>query len=173
MRVEAHHESKLDLAKTFFQEHSTLSFDSRSEAACAILLEKYAPDWECIKGLTWQIPVGTKHIDFRIGPVFLEYHPIKLAWETVNKDAHDRLCQCLRRAPRDLKQSVLGYLKDELASRYWRERRDVLAASEYRDCQLVVAHSPSDLYQRLFRSFDGAPAEAQFLREFRKLCRKL
>ena len=60
-----------------------IKFDSRSELALGILLEKYFRNFELKSGITCQVPLGNgRHCDFRLSEkVFIEYHPIELVRE--------------------------------------------------------------------------------------------
>lgn len=64
---------------------ASIRFCSASEAACAILLECFVPDFTVQEGISFQIPLTRntrghiRAIDFCIGDVLVEYHPIPKA----------------------------------------------------------------------------------------------
>lgn len=150
-----------------------IHFDSRSEAACAVLLEKYCPGWRCMPGATFQIEINGKFIDFRIGRTFLEYHPIEARREFISADAFRTLTDALRPLPRAQKVEVWAAVKTELAAQYWKRRRHVLDSGGFTDCRLIVADSPADLYRRFFSHLPHRTTEAEFCREFRQLLRSV
>jgi hypothetical protein len=148
-----------------------IQFDSLSEAAIAVLLEKYCKGWECIPGRTFQVEAAGRRIDFMIpsSKIAIEYHPIDFKREFVNSEAHQRLLDALRPFAREAKVEVWKAIRDELASQYWKRRRQALDAAGFNDSRLIVAISPEDLHDRFFSTITRCPNRAGFCAEFRKL----
>ena len=62
-----------------------IQFASYSEAACALANERLIPNWQCISGQTFQVPLLNRSTaDFRIKDTIVEYHPIILEHEFTN-----------------------------------------------------------------------------------------
>ena len=92
-----------------------MSFASKSELAVGLLLEKYIPDFEMIPGKTFQVPLAFgKQCDFRIGHLYLEYHPVNLQFDFKDKQALHELRKGLRHVKKPFKEQIVESFGKEL-----------------------------------------------------------
>lgn len=134
-----------------------MSFSSRSEAACAILLEKYCSNYRAIQGVTCQVEIGGKQLDFRIGDCFVEYHPVMLDRSFISIDALHSLRKALRNVPKDTKFEVYRAVEKELEYQYFKQRRNLLDGSQYRNCELIVCTSEMAFISKVIMRFADRP----------------
>lgn len=143
-------EIRFSFEKTSLPPSNVLVFDSRSEYACAVLLEKYLPGWEAQTRSTFQIPIQNKRIDFRVYDTFVEFHPLKIGHK--------------RRSP--LFQEIEAHAK----TLYYNKRRDLLDQNGYTNYPLIVAYNEKEFYVKVIKEFGSQyPKESVFLNEFQKL----
>lgn len=143
-------EVRFSFEKTSLPSSNILVFDSRSEYACAVLLEKYLPGWEAQTRSTFQIPIDNKRVDFRVGDTFVEFHPLKLGHK--------------RRSP--LFQEIEAHAK----TLYHDKRRALLDQNGYQNYPLIVAYNEREFFVKVIKEFGtGYPRESVFLDEFQKL----
>lgn len=150
-----------------------LNFQSASEYCCAKMLEKYA-GWKGIDGVTFQIPVGRTVFDFRIGDVFLEYHPIFLHHECLTSSLK-RISSAISRLPKQKKIDVLNAIVDELEAQYSKRRGQVLAAHSIYGCmELICVSHPEGFIEDVIKRFcqDRVLKTEDLLLEFRGLQRR-
>jgi hypothetical protein len=147
-----------------------LSFQSRSEYACAKMMGKYM-GWKGIEGVTFQILVGRALYDFRIGDVFIEYHPISLRREFLT-DALAEIMPILQNLKRHDKIAVLESINKELFAQYVKRRGQTLAAHpSYGSMELICANSPEMFFDKVIFRFATmkCPSALELGRDFRKL----
>lgn len=114
-------------------------FDSRSEAVCAIILERYVPNWQINTGTTWQIPLPLgKFADFRINNTIVEFHPIDLKHEMRASEFwkyKQKMAKIHPRYARDFEDQT----KADKCNAYTSQRKELLALSiDLRHCALEV-----------------------------------
>lgn len=153
------------------EENVTISFASKAELACGLLLEKYLPDFELEMRKTFQVPLAFgKHCDFLINAnTYVEYHPVNLHFEFKDRQALRELRNALRHVKKSVKQRIVEAIKDELADRYYRERKHAVDtwASQ---ADLVVCQDPVEFYRKVIKRFGkDVPKEHVFLNEFNEL----
>lgn len=136
-----------------------MTFASRSEAACAVMLERFCSKFRAISGITCQVEIGEsgKQIDFKVGDTFVEYHPIMLDRSFINTDALHSLRVALRRVPKDTKIEVYKAVEAELAYQYFKQRRNLLDGSPYRSCELIVCTDHEQFIDKVVRRFADRP----------------
>jgi len=117
-----------------------VTFESKSEYACAKLLESFTP-WRLEVGKTFQIQLGRCRFDFRVGDTFIEYHPINLKHEFLT-DCFKEMLSILSHVNKGKREAFFETLSDEFAAQYFRRRSQILAASEYKHCNLLVVTDP-------------------------------
>lgn len=131
-----------------------IGYASRSERACAALLEKYVVGWKPLARITVQIPIGLgdKHCDFKIDNLFIEYHPICLRWSFHSDEAFNDFEKALRRLPRETKKAIRLAIKKECAAAYDSERWWALKRSPtYNDHHLICVHSPTEFCKAIIK----------------------
>lgn len=112
-----------------------LPFQSRSEYACAKMLEKYC-GWEGHAGVTFQVPAGRGAIDFRVDSHLIEYHPINLHREPLT-DMYQRMGKAMRNFSKEAKAEVYSAVADELQAQYIKRRSQLVSAvPELKNCEL-------------------------------------
>lgn len=153
-------------------------FSSLSEAAIALVLEEFVPDFRVAPGVTYQVPLGQgRTVDFAIGETFIEYHPIRMPQHSRRKiSRRSRLANPRpRRSGRSSYAGPHDYYHSEqrrmLAQRYYSKRRRAIDQnSALRGIELIVATSREEFYVLVFRRFAGpaAPTLDHFLALFWK-----
>jgi hypothetical protein len=153
------------------QQTDKLQFASKSEMATGLLLERYIPGFELIPGKTFQVPIGLgKHCDFKVGNIFLEYHPVNLHFEFYDKQALRQFRTAMRHVPKNAKRQIVEALKDELGERYYRNRKQVVDMWITSQNEFVVVQDPVELYRQVIKPHGrDVPKEHKFLAEFDKL----
>lgn len=148
-----------------------LRFDSRSEYACGVLLERYVSGFELVMSETLQVSVGFgKLIDFRVCGVFVEYHPTNIHHEFDNRGALRNLLDATRRLKEHQRNQILDAVRDELHEKYCRRRKFLLEATIGKDAELIVVRSPDEFYAAVIKRFAVEfPQLKEFRREFHRL----
>jgi|GEM_PF-2584584 len=152
----------------------SLTFASKSEAVCGLMLEKYVPNFELVPGETFQIGVGSKRFDFKIDGVFIEFHPVQLRNDFTSQQAYQNLQAALGRFAEWQRNELNDILRDEFGGQYAKRRRDILNCFEAtRNAELIICHDREDFARRVLRRFSGPgiPSEAKLLAEFETLYR--
>ena len=156
----------------YVKEDGSIKFDSRSEAACVAVLEKYVPGWRCVVGDTYEVPIGidSRRCDFRIGDCFIEYHPIDLRHEFISSDSFREVMAVLKKNNRHQLERIIGALKKEFEAQYFRFRRAVIdERPEHRNHELLVCISPSDFYNKVIRRYAlQLPTKQDFFRDWNR-----
>lgn len=150
----------------------SLTFASRAEYACGVLLEKYIPGFELETNKTFQVNVGFgKTIDFVVNNVFVEFHPISLHREFDNRVALRHLLHSLKHVKQSTRQDIAEAIADEMAEKYYRRRRFLVTVHAGADKELIVAHDKRQFYRYVIRRFGkDFPTEDVFCNEFNRLC---
>lgn len=162
-----------NLSQASFRERE-LTFGSRSEAACAILLERYT-GWRAVHGVTCQVPAGPKRIDFYLPEhrLFLEFHPIK-RYDWQSSEASRLYGEHFRKLSLNQQRASWEAVKAEFAERYYKERRLVLNLTGMKDEGLSVVASANDFYRQVLRGvFDVRLSEREFLKEWASVINSL
>ncbi len=149
-----------------------LSFSSKSEAVCGILMEKYIPGFKLVAGETFQIPVGPKKIDFKVNNAFVEFHPVQLRYEFTSQEAYRRFQEILGRLPCWERDGLGKLMRQEFADQYTKGRRNILNCFEHtKSCDLIVCTNEREFIERVIRRFGGknTPSVAKLLDEFNEL----
>jgi hypothetical protein len=155
-------------------------FDSQSEAAVGILLEKYLHGYRIDRHRTYQVPVAGKKIDFRLGEYagqihYIEYHPIVLGRPGCRHDFrsdedaylyHARYTQ----ADRNQQAKLFTATRQQLSKDY-KESRAALVASLDEGAVLHHVKDVDQLYTVLktMSGAEGLPSRPQFRIEFAKI----
>lgn len=145
-----------------------ITFDSRSELAIGILLEKYIEGFKLIPGETIQIPIG-KHCycDFRVKDRFFEYHPINIRHECGKEFARDVERSFLKLS---LEQAYFAKLKlqEQLKKEYFDRRLYLIQTSFGKEAKLVVCVNPEEVWEYVFQKYaKGKVKLGVFREEFR------
>lgn len=158
------------------QNFKTLHFQSKSEGACAVLMQKYIHGWECVEGITFQVPLAqNRRADFRIGPeIVFEYHPISLHREMISDNARHSLERQLKQCKEYLREEILDAVKDELYYQYFAKRQILVRATNgLENAELIVAIDSKGFYRKVIQRFsDSAPGLREFQREWDNLMRQ-
>ena len=150
---------------------SPLSFASRSEYACGMLLERYVKGFELHQGVTYQVGVGhNKTIDFLINGVFVEYHPINLKFEFDNPIALRMVLGGTRHVNQHAKREIIEGIKLELAEKYYRRRKFLVTIAAGKDTELICCFNAEDFCKRVIRRFsDNAPKVPELMKQWNRL----
>lgn len=151
----------------------TLSFSSKSEAACGIMLEKYVHDFRLVPGETFQIPVGSKKIDFQLEGVFVEFHPIQLRHEFASKKAYDQFKVAIGRLEDWQKSELQEILSQEFQMQYKKGRVNILGCfEETKNSEVIVCYNGSDFVDNVLMRFGSRselPSRNKLLEEWNSL----
>lgn len=133
--------------------YKRVQFDSRSELACARLLELCVKDWTPIEGKTVHIPIGFKRsVDFRVGQYLIEFHPIRIFREFHSAEATKQLTAALSKVGTDERQQIVAAITKELGIQYTKKRQFVMNFSndvEVRDSTLLVAFNSFEFCDKI------------------------
>lgn len=164
--------NSINFCKELRRYGESVTFASKSEAACAILLEKYCSWFKAIPGQTFQIEIGDKQIDFKLGNWFVEYHPIAIDRDFINFEALQEIRGALRSAPKPVKLQVYRAIEGELEYQYFKQRKNLIDGSEqYRGHGLIVCVSEMAFVQKVLRKFADCrmPDDQQLERMFKRV----
>lgn len=160
--------------KHYLSGDGTVIFDSRSEAATGILLERYLPNWKVQLGVSYQVPIGdVKRCDFRISDeVFLEYHPFDWRRE-IDRSEYLKMVLGIMKAEfrhRDAVRDAQEVLA-KLFLRSYAETRLWMVRSKWgNDKELIVASTAEDVQRLVLRRFCPSPPSIKsFLREWHEI----
>lgn len=164
-------------------EYEGVYFASLGEAATGVLLQKYIPDYRVIEGSTFQVTEGIgKPIDFLVGDIFIEYHPI-LPFKSRNglgdfetQETYELykkgMANCCTKEARD---DYMHRFREMLLESYRSKRRFLLSLSEkYKNCELIVIGGPEELYDDVIcRLGQNYPDKQEFIVEFKRLQKQI
>lgn len=122
------------------------TFDSRSEAVCAMVLEKYVKDWKTKRGENWQVPLAFgKTADFRVANNIIEFHPIELKNEFKDTRAYLKYKTAIDVTPKHISNRIEEALKQEKLKLYYTIRRDLIDNTrDLHFCNLYVCQNSLD-----------------------------
>jgi hypothetical protein len=148
-------------------------YDSRTEAACAAMLEKYIPGFEIKEGETFQVNGGCLY-DFNLEQILLEWHPINIHYdgERYLPEDWEAYKELKDLAKTKEERNALRYLeeqfKEDLAVEYWMERQESSDNSQvYQGKEVVLARTAGELYDEVLTKYgEDIPSKRQFYREF-------
>lgn len=157
-----------------------MQYCSRSEAACAALLERYIPGFKLDLGRSYQVPIGydragnLRSVDFMVEGILLEYHPPRMyrssrrCGDFSTMDDYFEFRRELRKLPRGERRQFRQVTKEILGRSYYEKRRAAIDENiALRNLELVVATSPAELYDKvILRLSPHAPSKERFLAEF-------
>lgn len=159
-------------------------FDSQSEATVGILLERYLPSFQIKRGVSFQVPIDGKRIDFCLGevsgsPIYLEYHPIILGRPGFRHDFDSdeeaaRFYASYAAAPPQERANLAKHTKEALSQRYADTRRS-LALSLDPDAILHHVEDAGTLYDLMLKTHQSIalPPREAFEWEFHALVKAL
>lgn len=156
-------------------------FDSKSEVACATLMEKYIPGFQIKVGKTYQVNEGLPiSIDFFVNGVFLEYHPI-LPFKSNNGlgdfdsvSEYEAFKESKKDLPPDQKTAFVVEVTNALANKYIEKRKAAIETSPFKGIELVLVQSPSELYQFINSRFGNLEISPEdFAGEFKSVLKSL
>lgn len=154
-------------------------YASKSEAVVAEFLYRYVDGWHPVVGETYLIPLGRgKTADFKVDSLIIEYHPVVLDWDMKDTNARHRMTRILRQVPEWAREQITTALKDELALRYYLDRKlhmETFAAPHIRSCQMIVAESPEQFFSYVLKKVatKELPSKQRFFEQWQKLIRSI
>lgn len=164
----------------YLDPQSGIRFHSRSEAACAALMERFVPGYRAIEGTTYEVPVGAnkyghmRTIDFLVGDTLVEFHPVRI-WRSgrhfgdfQSREDWREFLNDYRRCPRhersEFKAETMRMLEENYTER---RRRAIYENPDFLGKELIVATSPTDFYTKVICRFaPEAPSLDEFLSLF-------
>ena len=161
------------LAK-YRQTDGSISYDSRSEAACAETACIWIPKWEPIVAVTYQVPIGwrNRRADFAFpeSELIVEHHPIDFKFSLT--DEHFReLKSILKGLPRNKAERIIDLEKGIVRNFYWALRREVIdQRPEHRPWELIVTNGPADWFEKIIKRLSPSPpARQEFMQEWNRI----
>ena len=154
---------------------SKIAFQSKSEAACAALMQKYIPDWKLELGRSYQVPLAqNRTADFKIGSsIIFEYHPISLHRDMISDNARRDLERHLKHCKQYLRDTITDAVRDELYYQYYSRRQILMKATPgLEHAELIVTIDPKGFYRKIIQRFSDEPPRMQdFHREWNHFLR--
>lgn len=176
-RYDIHHEATPNLSEASFRKlpivddlkelrkGEWISYSSKSERACARLLETFVPGWEPKNDHTFQVKVDHKHsIDFKVSGVFVEWHPINLMWQFKNRTAFRNFSEAMDRVRPVESEKIEAAICKEFKTRYINARREILNQN-YPKSELIVATTPREFVQQVVERFGQSKLGTRLLIE--------
>ncbi len=157
-------------------------YDSKSEAICAILMEKYILEFKIIEGKTYQISKDLPIVvDFLVNNNFIEYHPILIfksnkhgMGDFKNLDNYLEYQKIRSSLTIEEKKSYQNEVRKILAQDYYEKRRKIIDKSQYKNLELILIQNPEELYDKIITKFGtNYPSKEEFIREFNEIKRKV
>ncbi len=155
-------------------------FDSYAEAATAMSLEQFVPEYRVQRGVNYQVILeraGIK-VDFLVGDVFVEYNPIVLKYlpTVTGFDTHEEYelyTQNLSQLDEDQQTQYSEQVLQGIAQRYYQRRRNAINQDpEFRE--LIVATTPGELYDQVIIRFgENYPSREEFTESFNATTRTI
>jgi hypothetical protein len=162
-----------------------MGFCSVAEAACAIMLELYVPDFKVQEGVTYQIAMHNGgSVDFAISGVLFEYHHLRSYRDRrrfgdfkdrQSYEAFQRQFCRVRNNPYK-REKLIAQTRRELRESYINRRRQMIDANPiHRGRELIVATSVEELYENVIRRFNPhfSPNRDEFLELYERLVRTI
>lgn len=145
-----------------------ITFDSRSELAIGILLEKYIDNFKLIQGHTIQVNIGKDcHCDFKINDLFFEYHPINIVHELGSKFAKRFKTSLAKMSQKDARITS-EKLYEQLKKEYFDRRLFLIQTTYGQNSSLIVCTNPSEVWKLIIQRFAANKVDLEtFLEEFR------
>jgi hypothetical protein len=160
------------------KENAPISFSSRSELACGVLLNRYL-GLKLIEGVTVHRMMSRgATADFFLPEqnILLEFHPIMLRHEFIEKGTISALQKVLRRVKQEHAQAINTILKREFMKQYARRRCQRARNStdpEVKSARVLVVGSAEAIYKSVIVPFGtDIPSRKEFIRQFDKLVTK-
>lgn len=176
VHVDCQHLANLSI-EVFPERIPYIGFDSRSEAVCAILMERYIKGWECELGKTFQVPlVSNRKADFLVAPgVLFEYHPITLHRDLISDDARQTFDRYLKHYKRWLAEEIREAVKSELYFQYCARRQIIARATPgFETAEVIVCTDHRTTWRKIIQRFsDNPPGLKQWTYEWNELMRGL
>ena len=160
-----------------------MSFHSRSEAVCAVLMELFIPGYKIELGKSYQIAIGEDcygnqlAVDFLVNGVLVEYHPPHLKSRSYRneKGLKAYIQKQRKRYDRLGKRPSSGAFK-RITEWYYRKRRSQIdKCGAHKGRKLIVASSPEEFYHRVIRRWGKGSqlSRNEFLELFEKMLGKV
>ncbi|MBI2430569.1 MAG: hypothetical protein HYV39_00975 [Candidatus Levybacteria bacterium] len=158
-------------------------FDSYAEAATAMSLEQFVPEYQVARGDNYQVileSAGIK-VDFLVGDVLVEYNPIVLKYlqrRVTGFDTQEEYELYMQNLSQLDENQQVGYteqVREGIAQRYFQRRRRAIDQDPgFRDRELIVATTPGDLYDQVITRFgENYPNRDEFIEFFNATTRTI
>jgi len=133
--------------------YDTRQYASASEAKCSEAIQKYIPGWTPVWGRTIQVDIGNhRAVDFRIGNVLIEFHPICIWRELDSVVAQAKFSSLYQTMSTEQKELFREAIVAEQETQYRKKRRMALQAcpdKKLRDCKLITCKNEVEFYARV------------------------
>jgi hypothetical protein len=131
------------------------NYKSKGEVNCARVFTSFVAGWRAVEGKTYEYPIGYhRSVDFYLPEqkLLVEYHPIDLRREVLNKKLMPAIKDAIRDAPARYKKKVYGALYEEYADQYEKRRKQLCSSSEHKEvraAQLICCFDKRDVFERV------------------------
>jgi hypothetical protein len=169
-----HPDKKAPLERVYDVEpEASIIYASRSEYACAKMLEAHVPGWKARLDDTIQIQFSHgRAVDFRVENLLVEWHPISMHREFLDRDALRTVLRVAKKLPPYWQQELKESLESELMSQYARRRLHMIRDHPtWNTCEFYAVATPERFYRKILKRFADKPLkEADFHAEFKWHC---
>jgi hypothetical protein len=129
-------------------------YDSQQEAAVAHLLKRHL-GFQILPGKTHQVPLDGRRFDFKLGDLYLEWHPSVLCKKERKghfpcDDSYDEYLKTRSSANTDETKAVFTtQVSDSFLNRYRKARRQILDSAGIATASLICVRSLPQLYEEV------------------------
>lgn len=142
------------------------NFKSKGEANCARVFERFVAGYKAVEGQTYEYPIGFhRSVDFKIGSLLVEYHPVDLRHEMLNKQLLSAIKAGLKHCPQRLKRKVYQELHEEYQEQYAKRRKQLISSSAdptARSCELVCCFNKHEVFEKVITRLNPKVTKHEF-----------
>ena len=169
-----HPEKKAPLERVYDVEpEASIIYASRSEYACAKMLQEHVPGWVPKLDDTIQIQFShNRAIDFRVENLLVEWHPISMHREFLDREALRTVLRTTKKLNGFWAQELKEAIENELICQYSKRRLHMVRDSpQWNHCEFYAVATPERFYRKILKRFMDKPLkEADFHAQFKWHC---
>lgn len=126
-------------------------------------------------GVTCQIAIGNKRIDFAVEDCLVEFHPIFIKRDLKSWQASEKFSKLYYRLKGHEREVLVDMLTSELEAQYHHRRKQLVESNAtYRTHELITCFNNYDVYKHCIKRFGrGAPKWQDFRDMWKDLAEKL
>jgi hypothetical protein len=149
------------------------NYKSKGEVNCARVFTSFVAGWRAIEGKTYEYSIGYhRSVDFYLPEqkLLVEFHPINLNREILNKKLLPSIRDAIRYAPARFKKKVFQALHEEYADQYEKRRKQLCSSSEHpevRSATLICCFDKRDVFERVVLRVNPTVSYADFCNQWK------